>query len=56
MVCSHGQGGIELVRTRGKGVNFLQFCADVFHGQPLIRILFYQQQVEKSNNGPEKQA
>jgi len=41
MVCPHGQGGIEPVRTfyrQGGGVNFSQFCTDVFYGQ-LITIL-----------------
>jgi len=40
MVCLHGQGGdgVDQVLTfcgQGGGVNFLQFCADVFYGRPL---------------------
>jgi len=30
MVRPHGQGGVEPLWTRG--VNFLQFCEDVFYG------------------------
>ena len=39
-LCPHGQGGggglviADILRTWG--VNFLQFCADVFYEQPLI--------------------
>jgi len=27
--------GVEPVRTKGEGVNFSRFCADVFYGRPL---------------------
>jgi len=35
MVCPHGQGGVQPVRTRGEGVNFSRFCANVLYGWPL---------------------
>jgi len=39
-VYPHGQGGVEPLITfcgqEVKGVNFSQFCAEVFYGRPLI--------------------
>jgi len=43
MVCPHEPGGEEVEPVRiffgkgGEGVNFSRFCADVFHGRPLIQ-------------------
>jgi len=39
MVCPHGQGRVEPVRTRGEEINFSRFFADVFYGRPLTRSL-----------------
>jgi len=36
--CPNGQGGLastNILRTKGEGVNFLRFCADVLYGRPL---------------------
>ena len=32
----NGEGGLVTADMGGGGVNFLQFCADVFYEQPLI--------------------
>ena len=46
-MCPHGQGGGggfshcgHFADMGGGGVNFLQFCADVFYEQPLIETMF----------------
>ena len=39
-LCPHGQGGgggLVIADMGGGGVNFLQFCADVFYEQPLMQ-------------------
>ena len=47
-LCPHGQGGGggfshcgHFADMGGGGVNFLQFCADVFYEQPLNQIFHY---------------
>jgi len=40
MVCPHGQeregwSNADILRTRGKGINFSQFCTNVFYRRPL---------------------
>jgi len=33
-----GWSSMDILRTRGEGVNFSRFCADVFYGRPLNKI------------------
>jgi len=44
VVSSRTRGSLSIaniLRTRGEGVNFSRFCADVFYGRPLT-LLEYQ--------------
>jgi len=51
MVCPHGQGGIEPVRTRGEGVSFSRFSTNVLYRRSLTKLRLSIKDVRRQEEG-----